>query len=245
MALFTDGNISTLDDLTAHDTGLMGVAGVEGIDLTVKLALAQEELGVELASMLPPQSGLDGVVVTAPLRLWHVFHTLAMVYRDAYNNQLNDRYKGKWQQYRELAQWASRKLLETGLGMAANPVPRAGAPVLSAAPGVGWSEDTTLYACVAWVNAAGEEGAAGPWGMITVGPGQALAVRAVQPPAAAAGWNVYVGIDSGEMRRQNEVPLDTAASWTQAGALREDGAQPGKGQKPSYQRALAQTLRRG
>ena len=43
--------------------------------------------------------GTSDVVVTAPLKLWHVQKTIAMVYRDAYNNQLNDRYLNKWNEY--------------------------------------------------------------------------------------------------------------------------------------------------
>src|SRR5690242_2816865 len=132
MSLFTDGSIASLEDLKAQDSGVMDTAGTEGIDLTGKLALAQEEIGVELQVLLPRLGtgasecgGLAKVVVTSPLRLWHVFHTLSMVYRDAYNNQLNDRYKGKWDQYRQLARWAEERLLETGVGMAADAVPRA------------------------------------------------------------------------------------------------------------------------
>src|SRR5574340_877720 len=108
MALFTDGTMTSLEDLTAQDSGLLGVVGPEGIDTTKKLSLAQEELGVELAALLPRAGvGLENVVVTSPLRLWHVFKTLELVYRDAYHSQLNDRYRGKWETYRDLAKWAS------------------------------------------------------------------------------------------------------------------------------------------
>ena len=103
MALFTDGAIASIEDLRGHDTQLLNVATVEGIDVTRKLALAQEELGVEVAGLLgqamlsgqlsaPPAIGQ--VVVTPPLKLWHIFRTLEMFYRDAYNSQLNDRYAG-------------------------------------------------------------------------------------------------------------------------------------------------------
>ena len=41
------------------------------------------------------------VVVTPPLKLWHTFRTLEMVYGDAYNSQLNDRYAGKRDEFHE------------------------------------------------------------------------------------------------------------------------------------------------
>jgi len=92
MALFTDGAIASIEDLRGHDTQLLNVATVEGIDVTRKLALAQEELGVEVAGLLeqtmisgqlsaPP--AIEQVVVTPPLKLWHIFRTLEMFYRDA------------------------------------------------------------------------------------------------------------------------------------------------------------------
>ena len=42
MALFTDGPISSIEDLRGHDTQIVEIANVEGIDVTKKLALAQE-----------------------------------------------------------------------------------------------------------------------------------------------------------------------------------------------------------
>jgi hypothetical protein len=125
MALFTDGAIASIEDLRGHDTQLLNVATVEGIDVTRKLALAREELGVEVAglleqAMLSGQLGappaIEQVVVTPPLKLWHIFRTLEMCYRDAYNSQLNDRYAGKRDEYREMAKWAHHQVVQSGLG---------------------------------------------------------------------------------------------------------------------------------
>ena len=139
MALFIDGPISTMEDLTAQDSQLLDVASTEGVDLTRKLALAQDELGVELSALLSgagsgdplgwrAAADCDRVVITAPLKMWHTFRTLEMVYRDAYNNALNDRYAGKRDAFHEMAAWAREKLILLGIGMAWNPVPRAGRP---------------------------------------------------------------------------------------------------------------------
>src|ERR1035441_4341461 len=85
MALFTDGPVSSIEDLTAQDSQLLNVANVEGIDVTQKLALAQDQLALELTTLLdrmsfvsqvywlaPPPS-LSSVVVTPALKLWHTF----------------------------------------------------------------------------------------------------------------------------------------------------------------------------
>ena len=143
MALFTDGAIASIEDLRGHDTQLLNVATVEGIDVTRKLALAQEELGVEVAGLLgrrcsgqlsaPP--AIEQVVVTPPLKLWHIFRTLEMFYRDAYNSQLNDRYAGKRDEYREMAKWAHDQVMQSGLGIAADPVEQAATPEVQAGGG--------------------------------------------------------------------------------------------------------------
>src|SRR5689334_1908872 len=113
MALFSDGPASTIEDLHGHDTQLLDVANVEGIDVTRKLTLAQEDLGLELRVLLARLSGssdvgilgsgpgIDHVVVTPPLKLWHTYRALELVYRDAFNSQLNDRYAGKRDEYHE------------------------------------------------------------------------------------------------------------------------------------------------
>src|SRR5690349_21619073 len=121
MALFTDGPASTIEDLTAQDSQLLDVAQVEGIDLTRKLALAQEEAALEIEGLLetlrpvdaalwaPTSMGPANVVVTPALKAWHTFRTLEAVYRDAYHSQLNDRYAAKRDEFRERAKWAYEK----------------------------------------------------------------------------------------------------------------------------------------
>src|SRR5947209_6037992 len=58
MALYTDGPISSIEELTARDSQLLSVASTEGIDLAQKMALAQDELGLELCGMLTAAGSL-------------------------------------------------------------------------------------------------------------------------------------------------------------------------------------------
>jgi hypothetical protein len=202
MALFTDG-IGTIQDLTSQDSSVLNTARNENIDLSQKLAAAQQQLGIELTTLLQrsstydwqvwlqPDPELSNIVVTPALQLWHVFQTLWLVYQDAYFNQLNDRYKGKRDQYKELAKWAMDKLIEAGVGVAADPIPLAVPPQLTSIPGgqPAW----TYYASTSWLNVSGQEGQPSTASCLTTDAGTLLVVQPLDPPANAAGWNVYVG----------------------------------------------------
>src|SRR5271169_681357 len=163
MALFTDAPISTLDQLAAQDTAVLDVASNEGIDASAKISLAQQELGVELTSAFSRSAfsstspslwwpgsvatsltvlQLPNIVVTPPLQLWHTFRTLALIYRDAYGNQLNDRYAAKWKEYQDLAKWASIMLFQTGIGVVSDPITVAGSPEVDLLSG---SQAATMY----------------------------------------------------------------------------------------------------
>jgi len=227
MALFTDGAISSVGELAEHDSQLLTVATVEGIDVTRKAVLAQEELALELEVLLEPWMRLEHVVVTPPLRLWHAYRCLEMVYQDAYNNQLNDRYANKRDEFRQMARWAMDRFLGRGVGVAGHPVPRAGRPSVMATPGT--LPDGTYYVAVSWLNAEGEEG--DPEGNLEGEP--------------TAGWNVYAGVDPLELARQNQTPNPMAASWVQPGELLTSGKRPSPGQAPSYMRRVARRLQRG
>ena len=254
MALFTDGPTSSIEDLIAQDSQLLDVASTEGIDVTRKLALAQEDVGVELTVLLaklsfadqafwmPSQPNLGAVVVTPALKRWHTYAALELVYRDAYNSQLNDRYAGKRDQFHQMAQWACEKLIQTGVGLVLGPVPRAATPLVTAIPGA--LADGTYYISIAWVNASGEEGASAVPAALTI----AASTLQVQPgpaPANAANWNVYIGTEEATMVRQNESPISAGELWRQDGALATAGCTPGTGQEPAYLKPLPRVIQRG
>jgi hypothetical protein len=250
MALFTDGAVTGIEDLRGHDSQLLNVATVEGIDVTRKLALAQEELTVEVVGLLEQMKMPVGiyevatirqVVVTPPLKLWHIFRTLEMVYGDAYNSQLNDRYGGKRDEYREMVKWAYNKLRQSGLGMVMNPVEQAATPAIN--PSAGGLADGSYYAAVAWTNAAGEEGASSTPAMIQVS-GSSFAVQTTAP-ANVKGWNVYCGTSPTTMTKQNPATLALGQTWVQADTLSTTGRLAGNGQKPTYRLAVPRAIQRG
>jgi hypothetical protein len=255
MALFTDSTISTLEDLTAQDSSVLDVAATEGIDVTRKMALARDELGMELTTLLTRSSSYDlpllpgygpnvgSVVVTAPLQLWHAYRTLELIYRDAFNNQLNDRYSGKRDQYHDLAKWAQEKLTQTGIGIAANPVPQAAIPELAVSSGA--LAEGTYYVTMAWVNRSGEEGASAVAATIQATEGSGFTVLPGNVPANVGGWNVFVGTSPEKMTQQNETLVDAGQSWIQSTAPRADGRAPGAGQAPSYLKPAPRILQRG
>ena len=76
--------------------------------------MAHDEIGVDLTALLARSAHqsnsakLANVIITPALKLWHVYRTLELVYGDAYNSQLNDRYAGRRDQFRAMAQWARR-----------------------------------------------------------------------------------------------------------------------------------------
>ena len=146
MALFNDEIMNDARTLQQYDSSILGVASAEAIDITVKASLAQQEIATGLLLFLDrsvledPRSMtrrwvmVSDITVTDPLKSWHAYKTLAMIYRDAYNNQLNDRYKGKWVEYEALAGAAERNLYQAGIGVVHTPVPKADAPTLNLVP---------------------------------------------------------------------------------------------------------------
>ncbi len=259
MALFTDGPVSAIEDLAAQDSQVLNVAGVEGIDLTRKLAVAQEAVAIDLEAVLRKHGGgpgipgayrLSHVAVTPALRLWHTYRTLEMVYGDAYYNQLNDRYANKRDHFSGLGKWAYERLILTGVGIVPRPVPRAQLPDVE--PAAGAVPDGTYYVTMAWLNAAGEEGASAIPAVITttssgftVQPMPAGGVPPVDGHCSVTGWNVYAGAAPDSMVRQNGQPIAVGTAWTQAAAISTVGSAPGRGQSPSWFHALPRIIQRG
>lgn len=252
MALFSDGIISSIADLTDQDSSLLDVADTEGINLTTKLALAQEEVGMELISLLErSRSGRPGgqavnlahIAVTAPMRLWHTFQTLSLIYRDAYYSQLNDRYRGKWDEYKSQAKWARTKLLEIGVGIVLDPLPRANTPILASVPAAG--QGGTYYVSIAFLNAQGEEGAPSTVADTVVPDGYALSIQAAASASNVRHWNAYVGTDPADLQLQNASPLVMSAALVYSEITASVGRRPGSGQAPNFVRPLPRLLQRG
>jgi hypothetical protein len=241
MALFTDGPVSTIEELAGHDSQLPSVATVEGIDVTIKLALAQEELGIELETLLERRL-VSKVVVTPPLRLWHAYLSLEMVYQDAYNNQLNDRYANKRDEFRDMARWAMDRLIRLGVGLAEHPVPKAMIPEVTSTPGL--LADGTYYVTMSWVNAAGEEGVCSNVTVVTAAS-STFVVNPRRAPGVAVGWNVYAGLDPDCPVCQNTIPNPLGSSWVQPETLVTEGKRPGPGQAPNLWHRVARRISRG
>lgn len=255
MALFTDGPPAGIEDLSMQDSQLLMVASAEGIDVTQKLALAHEELAMELRETLgrmvwtgpffwtaEEQQQLTRVVVTYPLKLWHACKALEMVYADAYNSQLNDRYAAKRDQFGKMAARAYGKLIGAGVGITPKPIPRAQSPVLE--PAAGALPDGTYYVTASWVNEAGEEGACAVETSISTVSGT---FRASMPqvPALLEGWNLYAGGDPGAMTLQNAAPIAPGAAWLQADTISSSGRKPGRGQEPAFLQPCPRMIQRG
>lgn len=261
MALLTDGNPNDTEDLRVYEAAILDVAHVETIDLDAKLCLATEEISQDVLDILLGHTrtqysltqfpwggerrrlGVSDVVVSPQMKRWHALHALAVVYRDAYNNQLNDRYRNKWEEYRELARGAKERTLEFGIGLVTAPVPRAGMPVLGVAAGT--LASTIYYAQVSWVAAAGQEGKTSPATTFQTTDNSLLTVATVNAPAVAAGWNVYLGLASSTLTQQNSAPLAIGATFTLPDSGLVSGASPEDGQAADMFVTGGRILRRG
>ncbi len=257
MALLTDGNPNDTEGLRVVESAILEVARVEGIDLNAKLCLATEEISEDVLDMLlghtPVQFpiggeqrrrlGVSDVVVSPQMKRWQALHTLAVVYRDAYNNQLNDRYLNKWDEYRELARGARERTYGFGIGLVAAPIPRAGLAVMGA--GTGTAAGALYYAQVSWVSASGQEGSVSCLTNFQTSDNSALTVAAGNAPAAAVGWNVYVGLTLSTATLQNSAPLGIGATFTLPGLGLMSGRCPGDGQAAEMFVTGGRILRRG
>jgi hypothetical protein len=256
MALLTDGNPNDTLALQVYESAILNVAHVETIDLEVKLTLATAELTEDVLDILldharafDPESsirrtiGVSDVVVSAQMQRWHALHTLEIVYRDAFNDQLNDRYQAKFLEYRELSKNAFAHTVRFGIGLALTPIPQAQQPVLSTVGGNGAAG--TFYVEVSWVAVNCQEGAPSDATAFATAAQQNLAVQPLNPPQVATGFNVYIGSTESTLARQNASPIPVGQTFTMPDGGLIAGAAPGTGQAADIFITGGQTLRRG
>jgi hypothetical protein len=253
--LLTDGDPNDTIALTVYESAILDVASVEAIDLDKKLTLATEEISEDVLDILLDHSrtvdpltnirriiGVSDVVVTSQMKRWHALHTLAIVYRDAFNNQLNDRYQAKLAKYQELSRNARTHTIQYGIGLALNPVPQAQQPMLTTISGSG--QAATYYVQTSWVSATGQEGAPSQVTALGIAAGQDLVVQPSSPPQVATGSNIYIGATAGTLGLQNSSPVAIGNSFTLASVL-VAGIAPGSGQAPNVYVVGGPMLRRG
>ena len=240
MALFTDGPLNTGVELQQYENGILEVSSTEHVDITAKATLAQAEIAGDLLLFLDRNSlwdprllirqriGIMDVVISEPLKRWHVYKTLAMIYQDAYNNQLNDRYKGKWMQYDKLSGAAAQTLSQVGVGIVHQPIPRASEPSLTVVSmGVTGS---SYYVRASWLSMSGQEGSISAAAQVTSSDGAAVVLGVSNPPAEAIFWNVYAGNGPDDVTLQNATPLSISDTWMLPTTGLRMGPAPGDGQ---------------
>jgi hypothetical protein len=255
--LLTDGNPNTDEDLRVYESGILDVSHEEMINLVAKLRLATEEISQIVLNILLDQTtttaggeatrrllGVSDVVVTRQLKRWHALYTLAIFYRDAYNDQLNDRYLAKWNEYLLLARGARDITTQYGIGLVTTPIPEAGTPVLGSVPGL--LAATVYYVQITWVSATGAEGnpsratafEAPVASLLTVTNGAVV-------PAVATAFNVYIGLTDCPTTLQNASPIPIGQTFTEATTGLVAGAAVGMGQSPDTYITGGSILRRG
>ena len=259
MALFTDADIASLDDLLQFEAGLVQVASSHGINVDTKIALATNAISDRLLLWLlsvgasDPQwlnrriIGLSTVVVTPTLQRWLCFDSLSRFFAEAYNVQLNTRFQGKWTEYQTAAQNAAEMVFMSGLGVVYKPLPKPDIPsVAIEAAAVG---PPALFVQTSWVDSHGNEGALSPVNGVILDGASTIVVAmsggTLDAPSAAVGWNVYVGTDDTDITRQNNTPLVIGASWDLPVTGLVEGIQPGNGQQPDFYIQLSRQILRG
>ena len=259
MALFTDASVVTLDDLLPFETSLVQVASSHGINVDTKINLAASAIGDKLMLWLlkvgasDPQwqnrrlLGLSTIVVTPTLHQWLCFDSLSRFFAEAYNVQLNTRFQGKWTEYQQQANQAGAMVFMSGLGIVYNPLPKPALPVVSIQSGTAAAQ--ALFIQTAWVDQLGNEGALSPVNGIILNGASTIAVAmaegALNVPAAAIGWNIYVSSTEDNLTRQNSTPLAIGSTWQLPTSGLISGPAPIGGQLPNYYIDLSRKIQRG
>jgi len=275
MALFNDSGLIGIADLEAYEVSLSKVASTHGINIDTKTAMTLDQVGDRLLQRLvragaadspyvdsvlsgaasiyslPPQQGwlftLSNVVVTPPLHRWICFEVLSQIFAEAYNTQLNDRFKGKWTEYTVRSADAEYSVSQLGIGVVHNPLARPAEAQVTV--GAGSISAGIVVVQTAWVDGRGNEGALSPLVPVTLHDSSSITVEIAngvnQSPASASGWNVYIGWDGADPSRQNLAPLAKGESWSTSATGFVSGPAPLNGQEPELYIVDTHKLRRG
>lgn len=250
MALFADHELTTIQDLAEVDHNVLTIAGVEGIDLTKKIALAQQLLLEDMSRVLAREFesnvvyGVDQIVRTPNLRLCHIFKAIELSYQEAFAGQGLERYDRCRATYAWEAQRALDGEVVRGFSIAAKPLSRPASPVLTLGSGLGPTGPIEI--AISWTNEWGEESVSGTPAVVENNSGVSIGVERPKAVAHATGWMVYANYPTQRLVRQSGV-LGLEELWIVSGPLTELGLNEG-GQTGNHVVHLSQggnILRRG
>ena len=259
MALFTDPDVVTLDDLLQFEGSLVQVSSTHSIDVQTKIRLATDEIGDKLmlnllrAGQSDPQwlnrtrIGLSTVVVTPSLYRWLCFDSLARVYAEAYNVQLNTRFQGKWNEYQKQSDAAGEFCLTSGIGVVLSPLPKPVIPTIST--GVGIFQAPSIFVQTTWADRLSNESAPSPINGVILNGSASIQVSMDEisslAPTNAVGWNVYANTAQGGLGLQNSSPIAIGSLWQMPNTGLISGVNPRSGQMPDITVACVRRWQRG
>jgi hypothetical protein len=259
MALFTDPDVITLDDLLQFEGSLVQVSSTHNIDVQTKIKLATDEIGDKLmlnllrAGQSDPQwlnrmrIGLSTVVVTSSLYRWLCFDSLARVYTEAYNVQLNTRFQGKWNEYQQQADTAGEFCLTSGIGVVLSPLPKPSLPAIST--GTGSFQGPSIFAQTTWVDRLGNESAPSSINGTILNGSTSVQVSMTgngsPAPTTAVGWNIYASTSQEGLALQNSLPVGIGSAWAMPNSGLTSGIYPKNGQLPDVIVACVRRWQRG
>ncbi|MGA8599677.1 MAG: hypothetical protein WB676_33555 [Bryobacteraceae bacterium] len=260
MSLFTDSSLISISDLEVYEATLPQVASTHNINIDSKTAITLGSIGDLLLARLvragtaawpwlnptttglfnivsmPPQTTwrftLNNVVVTPPLQRWLCYEILSQVFDEAYNVQLNNRFKEKWMDYSARSRDTQKTYYDLGIGVVYNPLPQP--PVAQVTVTSGAQPAGIITVQTAWTDSNGNEGILSPLVPVTLPASSSfnVTIGATTFPANAVGWNLYVGANGASVARQNLAPIPSNTAWPLPSTGIIAGPSPLGGQQP-------------
>lgn len=240
MALLTDRDLITVRDLLSYENDLLETADRERVEIDTKIELATAEVRTETETEVDKilRSGVGGntsvasignVVATPSLLRWIHSRCLALFFFECFGHQMNERFRAKFDHYRQQAEAAKQDFLQRGIGVADVPLNKPGGLTVQLASG---SLPTgSYYFAATWSNTRGQQSSLGATATTVLDAPGGMILTPPAAPAAATGWNVFLGSSPEQMYRQNTTPIPPGTAWTQS-VHPETAYAAGSGQMP-------------